>query len=125
MIIVDGGGRATGEILHRNPGGAKKSLPPRATSSSPLTRRGLVSEETVARMGNRMPEYPGVAVEAGWQGTVVLSLLLGSSGEVERVRVAESSGYRVLDGAAEVAARSWKIKDRKGEVTVPIRFVIE
>lgn len=76
-------------------------------------------------MGNRMPEYPGVAVEAGWQGTVVLSLLLGSSGEVERVRVAESSGYRVLDGAAEVAARSWKIKDRKGEVTVPIRFVIE
>lgn len=42
-------------------------------------------------------DYPRLAEEAGWQGTVKLKIHLSSDGEVIDIRVSESSGYVSFD----------------------------
>lgn len=44
--------------------------------------------------------YPALARRRGWQGTVVLALTVKPSGILDRVRVARSSGYDLLDRSA-------------------------
>lgn len=54
------------------------------------------------------PAYPEEARSAEMEGTVVIEVLVGTDGYVARVRVAESSGCKVLDKAAKEAARDWE-----------------
>jgi periplasmic protein TonB len=44
--------------------------------------------------------YPALARRRGWQGTVLLALTVKPSGVLDRIRVAQSSGYDVLDRSA-------------------------
>ncbi len=81
---------------------------------------------------NPPPEYPRIARRRGFQGTVMLSVLVNVSGKVENVWVFTSSGYRLLDNAALKAVRSWifapgRIGERNAEmwVTVPVRFELK
>lgn len=53
------------------------------------------------------PEYPLLARQRGWEGTVILRLELLADGTVGEVEVAQSSGYPVLDTAAQEAAKTW------------------
>jgi TonB family protein len=53
------------------------------------------------------PEYPLLARQRGWQGSVTLHLELLADGTVGEVEVAQSSGYSVLDTAAQEAAKTW------------------
>jgi TonB family protein len=53
------------------------------------------------------PDYPLLARQHGWEGTVTLRLELLADGTVGEVEVAQSSGYPVLDTAAQEAARTW------------------
>ncbi len=46
------------------------------------------------------PPYPGEAMRAGLSGTVELEILVGADGRALDVRIARSSGHRVLDQAA-------------------------
>jgi protein TonB len=57
---------------------------------------------------NPKPAYPPEALRAGWQGRVVLRVLVSEVGTVTAVSVETSSGYRVLDEAAMAAMRSWR-----------------
>ncbi len=81
---------------------------------------------------NPPPEYPRAARKRGFQGTVMLSVLVNESGQVENLWVFMSSGYRLLDNAALKAVRNWlfapgKIGDRDAEmwVKVPVRFELK
>jgi protein TonB len=78
---------------------------------------------------NAPPTYPSLAIQRGWEGTVTLRIWLDETGDVTKVQVARSSGYRILDGAAATAVRQWKaIPAREGDKPIatvellPVRF---
>lgn len=78
------------------------------------------------------PAYPEAERRLGREGTVYLRVLVASSGAVERVVVAESSGRESFDEAAREAAERWRFSPaRRGErpisawVMVPVEFRLE
>ncbi len=44
--------------------------------------------------------YPKLAQKRNWQGKVLLSLRVNTNGEIDKVELKHSSGYRILDDAA-------------------------
>ena len=93
----------------------------------------LVSREAVPLYRNNPPPgYPRAAKRRGYQGTVVLSVLVDENGRVANLWVFTSSGYMLLDNAAATAVKKWffepgKIGNRNVEmwVKVPIRFQLK
>ncbi|MEE8305270.1 MAG: energy transducer TonB, partial [Candidatus Tectomicrobia bacterium] len=43
-----------------------------------------------------------------WQGTVVLDIAMLADGTIGAVKIAESSGYPLLDAAAQKAVKKWQ-----------------
>jgi protein TonB len=81
---------------------------------------------------NPSPQYPGLARRRGYQGTVVLEVLVDERGRVGGLRVFTSSGYAILDRAAVAAVENWLFEPgiREGEevamwVKIPIRFELD
>ena len=78
---------------------------------------------------NPRPSYPEMARRRGYEGTVVLEVRVEKDGKVGGVRLAETSGYELLDQAALQAVPAWQfIPGMRGEqpvemeVRVPVRF---
>jgi protein TonB len=78
---------------------------------------------------NPPPEYPRKARRRGYEGTVVLKVLVSEKGTVMEVRISEPSGHPVLDRAAEESVVKWTFEPgamgaKKTEmwVNVPVRF---
>jgi TonB family protein len=74
------------------------------------------------------PEYPVRARREGWQGTVVVQVVLSSNGTIKSLNVLKSSGYDILDRAAVEAIRGWQFSSNvpegcEGKITM--RFVLE
>lgn len=76
--------------------------------------------------------YPRWAVQEGWEGTFVIAVEIGTSGEVGRWKVMESTGYPLLDEAATGAIRKWLFHPatEKGKtilscIQIPIHFQLE
>lgn len=81
---------------------------------------------------NPSPEYPLIARRRGFQGTVVLEVMVKPNGRVGDLKVFKSSGYKVLDRAASVSVRDWIFKPAiKGNekiemwVRVPVYFQLK
>ncbi|MCK4618943.1 MAG: energy transducer TonB [Desulfobacterales bacterium] len=81
---------------------------------------------------NPSPKYPLIARRRGFQGTVVLEVMVDRNGRVGELRVLKSSGYKVLDRAASASVRDWIFKPAiKGNekiemwVRVPVRFKLK
>lgn len=81
---------------------------------------------------NPPPVYPSSARRRGYQGSVVLKVLVDESGKVEKVEVDQSCGYDLLDRTALSAVRDWQFqpgirggKKVKMWVRVPVRFVLK
>jgi periplasmic protein TonB len=81
---------------------------------------------------NPEPPYPKMARKRGYQGTVILSVLVNKEGRAENLWVFESSGYNILDNAALDAVKKWLFEPgREGDtpvdmwVQVPVKFVIK
>jgi protein TonB len=69
--------------------------------------------ETFARAAyafHPKPDYPERAKREGWEGTVLLEVLINSQGDPERVAVARSSGFALLDNAAREAVKGWRFR---------------
>lgn len=79
-----------------------QQLPPSPEAiQTPVDARDVIVS---ARFTNRVRvEYPLIAIENRWEGTVIILLTIGPSG-IGDVRVGESSGYGALDKAALRAA---------------------
>ncbi|HBF37473.1 MAG TPA: hypothetical protein DDW50_09150 [Firmicutes bacterium] len=56
----------------------------------------------------RKADYPQLAKEKGWQGTVFLEAALGKNGRVEKITVIRSSGFEVLDQEALKTVKKWR-----------------
>jgi periplasmic protein TonB len=78
---------------------------------------------------NPPPVYPRVARRRNYQGTVLLDVRVSAKGTVAEAKVAQSSGYSVLDRSALDSVRHWRFAPaRRGNhpietwVQVPVRF---
>jgi periplasmic protein TonB len=56
------------------------------------------------------PTYPRQARLMGWEGTVVLRLLVDAQGNVAEVKMVTGSGFALLDESAVDAARHWRFE---------------
>ncbi len=81
---------------------------------------------------NPPPEYPRLARRRGYQGTVVLDVLVDKTGRVQDLEIDESSGHGALDRAAKRAVKGWRFTPgRRGDdpvdmrVKVPVRFQLK
>lgn len=78
---------------------------------------------------NPSPKYPRMARRRGYEGTVVMEVLVNREGRVEDLRLYESSGYPVLDRSAMSSVKKWLFQPgKRGDkevdmwVKVPVRF---
>jgi len=78
---------------------------------------------------NPPPSYPIIARKRGYQGNVVLEVLINKKGKVIDFRVFSSSGYSILDKTAIASVKKWLFQPgMRGPdkiemwVRVPIRF---
>lgn len=78
------------------------------------------------------PIYPRRAFELGQEGTVMLHAKVMPTGIPRELKIAESSGYRLLDMAALEAVKQWEFEPTiingnasPSWVRVPVRFVIQ
>lgn len=93
-----------------------------------------ISTTTVSNLKYRQPlqvQYPEAARRRGDTGTVLVRILVGTSGRVESVRVEQSSGSRLLDQAAlrAVNRASFHPYEESGTVQsvyvlIPIAFTL-
>ena len=68
------------------------------------------------------PSYPRMARRRGYEGVSVIEFTIRTDGTCSAVRVAESSGHRVLDEAAIAAVLRWRFEP--GQTAVQhVRFV--
>lgn len=81
----------------------------------------------------RFKNYPPRAVEAGWSGTVEVSILINAAGGVQSVQLTGTSGYRVLDEkaldmmrhAAPRTAVPEVLRGHAFSMKVPIAFTLD
>jgi protein TonB len=78
---------------------------------------------------NPIPEYPERARRQGWQGTVLLDVLINQEGSPQKIEIRQSSGFEILDRAAFKAVMAWRFAPARygetaldGWVRVPLVF---
>ena len=83
-------------------------------------------------LGNPKPAYPDLARNRGQEGRVLLRVAVDAAGAVERITVEGSSGYSLLDQAAQNAVKQWHFSPARlagapmaGEVLVPVEFRLQ
>jgi TonB family protein len=90
---------------------------------------GVVSAEQWAVIESqieRSKNYPRMARERGIQGVVRVRFKLKPSGEVDRVEIASSSGYDVLDAASvKTVYRASPMPYVNGWLEVPMTYVLK
>ena len=57
---------------------------------------------------NPKPAYPALARRRGWQGTVVLAIMVLTDGSAGQVAVHKSSGHTLLDNSALKTIKTWR-----------------
>lgn len=75
--------------------------------------RGAPSEAAASPAGyvsGSRPAYPRAAWQAGWEGAVVVRVLVGTDGSAKAVSVQGSSGHESLDEAAVQAVQQWRFR---------------
>jgi len=116
-----------------------ESLEPLTTAARQATETQEILSEAVKVIiarplykQNTSPEYPPRARRMGYEGLVMLKVLVDENGRVEDLAVFKSSGYAALDRAAISSVKTWLFepgtedgKKKKMWVKVPIRFQLE
>ncbi len=83
---------------------AGPAQPVQVKGGGAITVEGCIKGKVVRRV---KPKYPRRARREGWQGTVVVQIVLNSNGTIRSLNLLKSSGYPVLDNAALNAVRGW------------------
>lgn len=130
-----------------------RPLPVRAASRAPSPRGALAASIRIgdgiaaaaaeierkdephraeADFGNLPPDYPSESARRLERGTVVLRVFIGTTGDVTKVEVVKSSGFRLLDQSARERVQTWHYKPAmtNGSAVpdiayLPIRFIPE
>jgi len=97
-----------------------------APTISPLQ---MIREAKPLYRSNPSPKYPRIARIRGYQGNILLDVLVNKNGKVNDLKIYKSSGYPILDRAAVSSVKHWLFEPGMiGEnrvnmwVRVPIRF---
>ncbi len=92
----------------------------------------VIHEARPIYRSNPPPKYPRTARIRGYQGNVMLDVLVNKNGTVGDLKVIKSSGYPLLDRAAKSSVKNWLFepgmigKEKvKMWVRVPIRFELK
>ena len=65
------------------------------------------------------PEYPGLAIRNGYQGTVTLQITVDAAGIVSDVQVKKSSSYKILDDSAlDHVRKHLRLRNPPGEIRI-------
>ncbi|HWV15559.1 MAG TPA: energy transducer TonB [Cellvibrio sp.] len=120
------------KVQRENPNVVEQYVPPvQAVAEGPAVVEEKVTEPsaTANYLHNPAPVYPETAQERGWEGTVILSVLVQPDGKAKTVEVKTSSGRKVLDQAALDTVQRWTFVPAlkgttpvEGWVEVPIDF---
>jgi protein TonB len=116
----------------------RQQLPtPQRTVASSVPRSTVpvstgVQEAAPLYQSNPPPEYPRQARRRGWEGKVILVVLVLEDGSAGRVELRQSSGHKVLDIAAMNTVKQWRFSPGKEngrpksmEVLVPVHFKLD
>ena len=121
---------------HRVPDGFSEpttaaATPPAIQSDDTLTGSILKIARPLYRQ-NTPPPYPRKARRLGYEGIVMLKVLIDENGRVDHLTVIKSSGYDVLDRAALSAVKRWLFEPgtedgikKKMWVKIPVHFQLE
>lgn len=74
------------------------------------------------------PDFPKSVRQAGWEGNVKLSVVVGRDGKVQRARVTRGSGHRDVDEEAVRTATRWRrdpASIKPADLTTGIPVLIE
>lgn len=120
------------EHLDSRPGSKRplrEDRPEERIQETSLPAPHVLPEIKPAYLNNPAPQYPRLARRRGYQGTVILDVLVDRKGKVDDLRLFKSSGYSSLDRTAIASVREWSFEPgRKGDekvkmwVRVPISF---
>ena len=112
-------------------GSSKLSLIPNLEKQALVTefQKNLVESSKLDYVDVPAPSYPKIAREKGWEGTVLLKVLVSENGSPSQVVVEKSAGYPALDHSALEAVKRWKFNPAYHEnipypslILVPVRF---
>ena len=103
-----------------------------STQTAAKTEQSASAAMQMARplyLTNRAPKYPRMARKKGYEGTVVLEVLVDENGKVDDLMLFKSSGHAILDKAAISSVKKWLFepgtigrKRVKMKVKLPVRF---
>ena len=133
------------QMIRKPPTGQKESTPApvserrlntvaltKGEEKAPKPTQPPVTEAIPHYKTNPPPEYPRMARRRGYEGTVLMEVLVSREGRVEALRLLQSSGHGVLDREAMAAVKKWLFEPgRMGEeevdmwVKVPVRFKLK
>ncbi|GAA5013082.1 hypothetical protein GCM10023206_22340 [Acinetobacter puyangensis] len=121
----------TQPTLTENVRPAPTPAPTPAPAPQPATENLPVTEAKgyAGYLSNPAPEYPEIALDRGWEGSVILRVKVSASGSPLDISVKQGSGKKVLDDAAVRTVKRWKFSPAKrgstpieGWVDVPINY---
>jgi len=85
----------------------------------------------IGSINNPHPPYPLIARKKGFEGKLILEVLVNEDGSVKNTRIQKSSGYEILDTVSKETVKKWtfipakkKGKPVEDQVRVPIKFVL-
>jgi TonB family protein len=101
-------------------------------NSDHLESISVIHKAKPLRLDNKPPAYPRIARLRGYQGTVILNVLVNRNGTVSELKIVQSSGYWILDKSALTAVRDWMFEpgsDGSNNVDMwveqPVRFQLK
>lgn len=87
------------------------------SEEAPLKRSAIRTQASC--VASFKPAYPREAVASGWEGSVIVHVLIGKDGSPNSVTVKGSSGYSILDEAAVRAVKKWRFSPaRQGDTPI-------
>jgi TonB family protein len=98
------------------------------TGLSDGEQSGLVTTEYLGLFEaiERVKRYPRLARERGMEGVVRIRFRLDPSGNVEHIKVVQSSGFKILDSASVSAVyRAAPMPYVNGWVDMPMKYVLK
>jgi len=118
-----------------SPASPAQNSPPSASPQVQATEQAeafVPPRSDVAGLDNPRPPYPTLARRRGWEGLVVVLVMVNELGLAQSVELHQSSGHDILDQSALTTVRSWRFSPaRRGghtvpaSVQVPIRFSLD
>ena len=111
--------------------GSAAADPQTSLSPIPIVSGGRLARAVLDAPRNPPIPYPREALVRGWEGRVLLEVLVLASGECGEVKIHESSGHWVLDRQAATSVRQWRFRPARQlgyPVTqwalLPVRFQV-